>query len=318
MGGFFDKCSDKIRRMPKAAPWLRMLLYVATALFAVLSIVESGCGYFPYVIDIAIYVVSACSLTVSAVYLYCDLKTGVGTAVRGVTGKSRLARRAYGDYRFRAVLATSFSFLLNLAYAVGNGIYAWFHHSPWLGTLAAYYICLSVMRFTVVWQERKDAKSRESSHISDRERGEQQLWEGQVCKRGGGGLIAMAVVLCGAVVLLIREEGGKHYAGFLIFAVAAYTFYKIILAVINLIKVRRMKSPLLLAIRNIGYADALVAVLSLQTAMFAAFGEGEEQNTQWMNGMTGVAVCLMILAIGIYMIRKEGSEKKKLIEDKLI
>ena len=124
----------------------------------------------------------------------------------------------------------------------------------------------------------------------------------------------MAVVLCGAVVLLIREEGGKHYAGFLIFAVAAYTFYKIILAVINLIKVRRMKSPLLLAIRNIGYADALVAVLSLQTAI----GEGEEQNTQWMNGMTGVAVCLMILAIGIYMIRKEGSEKKKLIEDKLI
>lgn len=123
MGRPFGKCSDKIGRMPEAVPWLHMLLYVATMLLAVFSAVENGYGYLPYTTDIAIHVVLTCSLTVSVVYLYCDLKTGAGTAVRGVMGKNRLAEWAHGDYRFRVVLVISFSFLLNFAYAVGNGVY---------------------------------------------------------------------------------------------------------------------------------------------------------------------------------------------------
>lgn len=80
--------------------WLHMLLYVVTTLFAVPSTVESGCGYSPCVINVATYVASACSPTVSAAYLYYGLKTGVRTAIRGVTGKGRLTRQVCGDYQF--------------------------------------------------------------------------------------------------------------------------------------------------------------------------------------------------------------------------
>ena len=58
--------------------------------------------------------------------------------------------------------------------------------------------------------------------------------------------------------------------------------------------------PYLLSItRRIGYIDACVSILTLQTAMFASFAEGEEAFVKLMNGITGTAVCLMVLGLGI-------------------
>lgn len=98
----------------------------------------------------------------------------------------------------------------------------------------------------------------------------------------------------------------------MIFVVAMYTFYKVIISVVNMVRARKMKSPLLVIIRNIGYADALVSLLSLQTAMFASFGENSNINPQVMNAITGTCVCIMILVIGIYMIYSSGRQLKRI------
>lgn len=72
-----------------------------------------------------------------------------------------------------------------------------------------------------------------------------------------------------------------------------------------------MKTPLLVTIRSIGYADACVSILSLQTAMFAAFGDMEVKNSQaLMNGITGVILCMLVLGMGIYGIHKADKMKK--------
>ena len=52
----------------------------------------------------------------------------------------------------------------------------------------------------------------------------------------------MAVVLAGAVILLINLEGGKVYADLVIYAVAAYAFFKITLAAINMVRARKKRS----------------------------------------------------------------------------
>lgn len=115
-------------------------------------------------------------------------------------------------------------------------------------------------------------------------------------------LVIMTIILGGAVVLLVSLGGGKSYPGFTIYAVAAYAFYKITISIMNVIKVRKLKSPLLMAIRDIGYVDACVSILTLQTAMFASFGTGRKDMTRMMNGITGTVVCLIILATGIHQI----------------
>ena len=56
------------------------------------------------------------------------------------------------------------------------------------------------------------------------------------------------------------------------------------MAVVNMVKVRKTKSPILITIRNIGAADALVSMLTLQAAMFASFQDKNSLNTNQING----------------------------------
>ena len=71
-----------------------------------------------------------------------------------------------------------------------------------------------------------------------------------------------------------------------------------------------MKTPLLVAVRSIGYADACVCVLALQTAMFASFGNMEIKDSQLlMNGITGVILCMLVLGMGIYGVNRANKMK---------
>lgn len=107
------------------------------------------------------------------------------------------------------------------------------------------------------------------------------------------------------------QFGGKEYPGIVIYAVASYTFCKIIFAVINVFRARKKRALSLMIIRDIGYVDACVSILSLQTAMVAQFGGGEEAFARMMNGITGTAVCLMILGLGIYYMLLAGKGTKR-------
>ena len=85
-----------------------------------------------------------------------------------------------------------------------------------------------------------------------------------------------------------------------------------IAAVINVVKAGKLKSPLLMAIRSIGYVNACVSLLFLQTAMFASFGEGIAEVEIQMNGMTGIVVCLMVLAVGSHCVVSSGKMIRQL------
>lgn len=292
---------EKIR-LPEIKIKFRLLLYFVTLIFCMLSVAETVFGYFPLAIEIVIYVAAAISLAFACLYLIQDMKRGMKGIARSVIEGSMLANRVYSDYRYRTVLFTSFSFLLNLFYAVSNGVYAVISYSPWMGTFSAYYIFLSIMRYGIIRYDRKLAKEGAGRDL--------RLQEIKVYRNTGILLSLITIALGGAVILLVNREGGKSYPGYMMFVVAMYTFYKAIISIVNIIRVRKMKSPLLVTIRNIGYADALVSVLSLQTAMFGAFGEDSNIDPTLMNGITGICVCVMILAIGIYMISSAGRQRK--------
>ena len=122
-----------------------------------------------------------------------------------------------------------------------------------------------------------------------------------------------SIALGGAVIMLVSGQGGKSYPGLMIYAAATYTFYKLGMAIANMIKARKEKSILLVTLRNISYADALVSILSLQTAMFATFGQNSGAMIPITNALTGTGVCLMIFALGIYMVHKS---KNTIIREK--
>lgn len=85
----------------------------------------------------------------------------------------------------------------------------------------------------------------------------------------------------------------------------------ITMAVVNMIKVRKTQSPILITIRNIGVADALVSVLTLQATMLASFKDKSNLNSNQMNAITGLAVCILISILGISMIWYASVKKKE-------
>ena len=288
-------------RQPKIKFRFRLLLYALTLACSILSLTETMHSRLGSVPDMAIYVLAAGGFILSGYYLSYDLTIGIKTAVISVRRRYSLADRICRDYHYRTVLFTTAAFLVNVVYAVGNGIYGWFRQSAWLGTLAAYYFVLSVMRFGIVHYGWKEADIDMNRKL--------KLKELLIYRNTGILFLLNSIVLDGAVILLIHNEGGRIYPGTLIFAVAAYAFYKIIMSVVHMVKARRMKSPLLVAVRNIGYADALVSILSLQTAMLVSFNEGTLE-PKVMNGISGAAVCMITSFIGIYMIYSYSKQKK--------
>ena len=109
-----------------------------------------------------------------------------------------------------------------------------------------------------------------------------------VIKTDGIFLLLLNLALSGVVLLTIAKGRAKTYSD--------------IMAMINMIKVRKMQSPILITIRNIGVADALVSVLTLQSTMLASFQKTDSLDANRMNGITGLAVCVLIAALGICMI----------------
>ena len=123
-------------------------------------------------------------------------------------------------------------------------------------------------------------------------------------------LLALNFALTGVILLTIAQDTAKRYSEVVVISIATYTFYKIIMAVANMVKVRKTRSPVLITIRNIGTADALVSMLTLQATMLASFQGKGGLDANRMNAVTGMVVCVLILALGVSMIHYAFKNQK--------
>jgi len=290
------------RYIPSLRLRYRILLYFVTIVFIALALLNAALTCFPYFAGIIFYVLAAVTLTASCYYVVIHIRKDIREIIKPAIAANPYTNKVTTDYRWRTILFAVPGMVSNIIFAAFNGVIGITSHSAWFGTLSAYYILLSIMRAGIVRQERKLAVIKE--------KGEHIRRELSVYRRNSVLFIFMAVVLAGAVILLQNSQGGKNYPGFTIYAVAAYTFYKIITSTIQVIKVGKRKSPLLSITRRIGYIDACVSILTLQTAMFASFADGEEELIKLMNGITGTVVCVMVLGLGIQGIYSSRKEKQ--------
>ena len=282
---------------------IHLLVYISTAAAAVLSIIQAGKQILPWIAGIVVYVLAAVLLTLSCVLFYHDLREHVIKKIFEVIRKNPLGERFLADYTFRTILTTLPAFLINVAYTVYNGVIGIMNQSVWFITMAVYYSLLGIMRYRAV------STGRKISRLDDREQIRKK--ELSVIKTDGILLLVLNLALSGVVLLTIAQDTAKRYSEIMVISIAAYTFYKITMAVVNMVKVRKTKSPILITIRNIGAADALVSMLTLQAAMFASFQDKNSLNTNQMNAITGLSVCILISILGISMIWYAWKKKKE-------
>jgi hypothetical protein len=87
-------------------------------------------------------------------------------------------------------------------------------------------------------------------------------------------------------------------------AMAAYTFTALAAAIVNIVKYHRLGSPVYSASRVVGLAAACVSMLTLESTMLTAFGDGsiDMVTRRLMLGVSGGCISLFLIVMAVYMI----------------
>ena len=188
------------------------------------------------------------------------------------------------------------SLAINILYALGNCAVGFLSHSWWFITVGAYYTILAVTRFAVL-----------------RIRRDSQLF---VRRMTGILLVALSVCIVGINILSALKERGTAFHEIIMIAIATYTFTKITLAIIGMVKAKGDASQAVKTLRNIALADACVSIYTMQRSMLQSFPGLTPAEIQIFNILTGTAVWLIVLFLGVNLIggRKVDMAKSKIVK----
>lgn len=191
------------------------------------------------------------------------------------------------DYSLRTTIIGFSSLILNVSYAIFALVVSLLYKQIWYGAQFIYYFTLIVLRFLIVGVRNKRLK-RNFIIV-------------------GIMLVIMPLAISPIILQVIYKGSNFSYPGYLIYAVAFYTFYRVIMGIYNIHKAKRTKNPKVMALRNISMASALISLFALQTAMLHDFGNNV--NVLVWNSITSSLVCLITVIIGINMLFKSRNKK---------
>lgn len=297
----FNRVLEKIKRPPLWAKVLTAIvtpLSIAGALLILLIDFEQG---FLAIVAYLLFALAAISLSYS-VFLIVPL---IPKIKRGVT--ERMHRYEFTDlllssYGFRTIVFTFCSLLMGVAFSIFNAVMGIVYRSIWYGALAAYYIGLVFMRGGLVLRHARPAL------------GNKKKKQAQTYRNCGIVLLVLNIALSSAIAQMIFDDRAFEYAGWTIYAYAAYAFFRISTSAYNLFKARKQDELTVQAARNVNFTGAAVSILALQTALLHTFGD-EGLNISLFNTLTGSVVSILSVLLAVTMIVVGQKRMKKESEE---
>lgn len=200
--------------------------------------------------------------------------------------------------RLRVNLSLYTALILNSLYAVFQFCLGMSQGNIWYFTMTAYYLILAVMRYSLLL------------YSIEHRPGENRWEELRRYRFCAWVLLVMNLLLSVMVFYITWKKPGFAHHEIVCIAMAAYTFTSFTQSLVNLIRYRKFNSPVFSAAKVIGFTSAMVSMLTLETAMLTAFGQGDEGFAQLMTALTGGAVVLTVLLLAVHMIVKSTKELK--------
>lgn len=276
--------------------WLMVLLTLASAALLTMVFVE---GLEEEIIAYFIYVLSFYTLTVVTLFCSMVLPKQYGK-IRQKVYDNPLGNRYMTDRVFRTTVSLCLSLGINLLY-VGINIWSWhFSRSWWFVVLAVYYVIMAVMRFLLVRYVRRN------------EIGLSLLQEWKRSRLCACFLLLVNLSLSGAVLMILYQNRGYNYPGIMIYVMALYTFYSTTHAIVDIVKYRKLGSPIMSTAKIVSLSAALVSMLNLETAMFAQFGaDMAQQDQNLMIMLTGAGISATVVTLSVILIVKATKEIRR-------
>lgn len=199
-------------------------------------------------------------------------------------------------FELKLYMEQTVNFLYGIFKLMAGAVYA----STWIGADGLYNLIQGIIQLYQILR-RKKATSLKGQWKSYR-----------MC---GWLTIGMHLAITGLVFQMIHRNAHAEYPGYMIFATAAFTFFKLINAFWKVVRDRRHERPVDSAVRLLDLSQALYNLFALQAAMLWEFGGTDREFALLMNSLTGGAVCLLVICMGIYMLRRSRRELRKWEEE---
>ncbi len=278
---------EKLRKIGKA------VLFPHIAIAWVLIPVATACLVYTMVVlgeahpmSIATYVLSAYTLTI-----WCCRIPNIIAFFKYVKNENKYVLLWTGDVRLRMNVTLFGGAAWNGIYAVFQLCLGIYHHTFWYCSLAAYYFLLGLMRFSL------------AAYTKNHRPGENMEAERKRYRSCGVVFLVMNLALTLIIFFMVYWGRTFRHHQITTIAMAAYTFTSFTMAIINLVRYRKIGSPVYSASKAISLAAASVSMVTLTSTMLTAFGEAEDlQFRRQMLSAIGGAVSLFVITMAIYMI----------------
>ena len=306
-----EKCKQILKKIFFLPPFLTVLLamfgYGFVLAVAVFEIAIPVLQYLSYICSAYALIITITGFPHFIAFTKSVKRYINGHSLMKKLQSTSMGGRFFSDIRFRTEISLYQGLFINLLYIAMKMFSGIYYHSVWFISLAVYYILLAVMRFLLLQpgKRKKDIPGKTGKTPMEIE-----IHRYRLC---GMMLLIMNQALAGIVIFMVHQNKGFDYPGVLIYAMALYSFYSIITAVIKLVKFRKHGSPILSAAKVINLVAAMVSILSLETAMMAQFGGNDDPFfRKTMTAATGGGVCTIVIGMAIFMIWKSTKQLKKL------
>lgn len=260
--------------------FLIFLLVNISAALLIYAFCSKNC---PEAVAYISYVLSAYALTI-----VCARMPGIIKKAKGGLYSNKYASRYITDQELRMRISLYSGLIINICFAAFKVVMGFLFKSKWLFAMAGYNVILSVMRFILIKTDDGDILHGLRSY--------------RVCGRL---MFLLNIAISVIVVIVVFDNQEITYPGFMIYAIAAFTFYCLTMSIINMVKYNTKINPVFSAVKRLGMAKALVSIFTLQVAMLTQFSSAEGMSSlgrRMANGATGFAVCVAINMIAIFMI----------------
>ncbi len=299
-----DKKRTFWQKLKQPSHWIAILVYVLALTLCPLALFSLRFERVHSIYAVMGYVLCAFLLAYSLIIGGIS----ISKKWRKVATRYEFTRRLQENYAFRSLFFTTCTFCFNVGYTVFLCVMALKLDSSWYGALAVYYILLTVTRGGMLIQNAKDEhKYKEDPFALHRAKLGTYMYTGIM-------ILFLTAAFAVSVVQVVVDGAGARVPPWAIYAFAAFTLCRLVMAIWNFVKSSKYKDLATRSARYINMTTALVSLLSLQTALLSLI------NTRLVpaiiNATTGGLVCLAELAIGIYIIVyagvKNGKLKKKI------
>lgn len=276
--------------------WLMVLLIFVSAAALILVFVKEMEQSIPAYIAYALAFYTLCTASV-----FCALVLPKRyKEIKGKIYENPFGNRFMTDRTYRTNVSLSVSLAISVLY-VGINVWSWhLLRSWWFMVLAVYYAIMAVMRFLLV------------RYFRIQKIGTSILKEWKRSRICAYILLLINLSLSGAVLMILYQSKGYDYPGVMIYVMALYTFYSTVHSVVDIVRYRKLGSPVMSTAKIVGFSGALVSMLNLETAMFAQFGTDMPPESQKIFIiLTGAGVSITIVTLSVILIVNANKEIRR-------